>query len=588
MESKPLFIAFIMLMFLAFTQFNQPSKASTITTTKTFTSLNYDGMIYAEASGYTTARDADSGEVIDGGILIAVGQEYDGNYSIYRAFLIFDTANIPDNANITQAIISIHVSLDHSDTDFEIIVQNGQPTYPHIPLQAGDYDRQHYIGNGGSNDTANIGGSGNWLNITLNSDGKSWINKQGNTKLCLRSSRDINGLAPSGSELIYLGASESAGENAPKLIVSYEYEACIYNFYGPYSEETGLKDGSINVTVYPASGAPFNFTLDGNYTLEVENRPLAIKWRVGENCTRSYVPIYDYEDIYIFKPASPYFYYVCEIIDFIGLHDVYLESKVNLNGSSFIVERRHITSGGKANFVFTEFQTYSFTLKSNEGIIELGSRTIPERPSIFSETIKFMVEPTLLSQDYADYSGLTVSATRINSTSIQAIYQDSNGRTSSVTITIYLIQSNNNLKQEYQQTYSSVNSITLNWYDALPEKDYLVEFNVEHADYGSLTWKIPCPAPPSQSTASIWNNLLGWLGDWPINPSNFISAVLIICMVTLGSYKDAHIGLFAGAITAGILIWLGWYSMSWGTLSIIMCLIGMFAMVKGRRRLIER
>ena len=587
MRLKPLppLLILILVMLIAFTQFIHPSKASS-TRTKTFTSINYDGMITAESTSYNTARDASAGVVNDGSLLIAIGQEYDGNYSISRAFLIFDTSIIPDGANITEAVISLYVSYDFSDTDFEVVVQNGQPTYPHIPLEAEDYNRQHYIGDGGSNSTANI--TGDWLNITLNSNGKSWINKQGYTKLCLRSSRDIDGIAPSGYEIIYIVASESSGGNSPILYVKYEFEGCIYTFYGPYSEETGLKCGSINVTVYPSSGAPFNFTLDGNYTLEIENRPLAIKWKLGENYTRVYVPIYDYEDIYIFKPASPYFYYEVEIIDFIGLHDVYLESKVNLNGSSFIAERRQITSGGKANYVFTEFQTYSFTLKSSEGIIELGTRTIPERPSIFSESIKFMVEPTLLSQDYADYSDLTVSAIRINSTTIQAVYQDSNARTASVTITIYQIQSKKNLKQEYQQTYSSANSITLNWHNALPEKDYLVEFQIEHADYGSLNWKIPCPAPPSQPTANIWDNLLGWLGDWPITPSNFVSAVLIICMVTIGSYKDAHVGLFAGAIMAGILIWLGWYSMSWGTLSIIICLIVMFAMAKGRRTLIER
>ena len=50
--------------------------------------------------------------------------------------------------------------------------------------------------------------------ITLNADGRSWINKTGTTKFCIRSSRDIDGNTPSGDEFIQVYMSETSG-NTP-------------------------------------------------------------------------------------------------------------------------------------------------------------------------------------------------------------------------------------------------------------------------------------------------------------------------------------------------------------------------------------
>ena len=82
-----------------------------------------------------------------------------------------------------------------------LIVQNGQPTYPHDPFVVADYDMDHYSGNGGE-----IAGSEiteyEWNNITLNDDGLSWINAGGTTKLVLRSQRDIDGTDPTAYEYV--------------------------------------------------------------------------------------------------------------------------------------------------------------------------------------------------------------------------------------------------------------------------------------------------------------------------------------------------------------------------------------------------
>ena len=61
-----------------------------------------------------------------------------------------DTSAIPDFAIITSATLSLYGSNDYPTTDFDIVIQNGQPTYPHEPLVIGDYYKDYYSNDGGS------------------------------------------------------------------------------------------------------------------------------------------------------------------------------------------------------------------------------------------------------------------------------------------------------------------------------------------------------------------------------------------------------------------------------------------------------
>jgi hypothetical protein len=57
----------------------------------------------------------------------------------------------------------------------------------------------------------------------------SWINKTGTTKLCLRSSRDINGNAPTGNEYVNVYANEQGSGYQPKLVIAYRNQSKIKN-----------------------------------------------------------------------------------------------------------------------------------------------------------------------------------------------------------------------------------------------------------------------------------------------------------------------------------------------------------------------
>lgn len=194
-----------------------------------------DGSIYKINADYDVCHAAVTGDLLNNtDDFVAIGYFYDTVdippmtlvHAIYRGFIFIDTSTIPVGANITSAILYIYKDVDNSfiDTEFDLIIQDGQPIYPHSVLTLGDYNRENYHNNGGSINTAIINDSA-YSPITLNNNGKNWINKGGLTKFCLRSSREIAGLS-SGSQPYYEALaiySFKKGEGyKPKLTITYE------------------------------------------------------------------------------------------------------------------------------------------------------------------------------------------------------------------------------------------------------------------------------------------------------------------------------------------------------------------------------
>jgi len=559
-------------------------KATTITVTKTFTSSAYDGYLKDSGPMYLYVWNDSTGTVRDGDDTIIIGQEI--IWAIYRAFLFFDTSTIPSSATIINATLSLNINYaTPPQTNFTVVIQKNKdtyPEYPHTPLVPEDYNKEYYYGDGGNRSTTTISGNG-WWNITYNPTGLSWINKGGITKVVLRSNQEINGQPPTNLTAITFYSNEKGQDYAPKLYVTYQTEGCKYVFYGPISEGTGLQCGNINVTVYPLTATPFTFNLSGSYTLQLEEQPRSFTWALGSNYTRTYTPISNYEEIYIFIPDSPYFTYTIEIIDFVGLHNVYVESMVSANGSLRVAERKQIPTGGKVSMCLTEFKTYSYTLKANEGTIFLGARETPQRPIWDEVKITFVVTSAMIPVAPTNYEGVSLAVQRVNGTLIQVYYSDERNNTQTVNVTITY-----KTNVEYMQTFTS-QPVLVNWNDALPQYDYLVTVEAMHNDYGTIRWQLPCPATQSPSHVSFnWDTVFGWIGDWPITPSNMISMMVILAAIVLGSFRDASFALFLGLIVAGVLISLGWYSMSWSSLTIILCLIIIFAIIKGKREWFER
>ena len=197
----------------------------------TLYSSSSDGHISASNTNYNTAWTASQGTISDTNTYFNIGQRkasgVPGTYYVYRGFLYFNTGPLQMSAVIDTVTLSLYKYSDSSTTDFLVTVQNGQPTYPDDPLKATDYDKSHYSGNGGQFNTNSF--TTGYNNITLNSTGLGWINQSGWTRLCLRSSRDISGTTPTGSEYIGVYSSEQGSGYQPKLVITYRNQSKIKN-----------------------------------------------------------------------------------------------------------------------------------------------------------------------------------------------------------------------------------------------------------------------------------------------------------------------------------------------------------------------
>ncbi|HVQ01594.1 MAG TPA: PKD domain-containing protein [Candidatus Thermoplasmatota archaeon] len=196
--------------------------------TLTLYSSSSDGRLCNHSTNYLNSWNALTSNGMVDVTHIAIGQSKQTlTYYIYRGFVFFNTSALPSNAIIDNATLGLYKSSDSSATDFLITIQNGQPTYPHDPPQTGDYSKTHYSGNGGTLNTSGFGNGYN--NISLTSDGISWINRTGWTKLCLRSNRDINGTTPMGNEYVTVYATEQGNGYQPKLVIAYRNQSKIKN-----------------------------------------------------------------------------------------------------------------------------------------------------------------------------------------------------------------------------------------------------------------------------------------------------------------------------------------------------------------------
>lgn len=164
----------------------------------------YNGNAIGYGEDYETVHDATDGNTISTNV--TVGQTYDifsFLFTVYRAFLYFDTSVIPKNITITSAKIMFRLRDKFNITSSDsILICNGQPTYPHIPISLADYDISLYSGNGGSISVSSLPANGEYFDINLNSTGLLWINRDGITKLSLMTTNDINSIEPTDYEVV--------------------------------------------------------------------------------------------------------------------------------------------------------------------------------------------------------------------------------------------------------------------------------------------------------------------------------------------------------------------------------------------------
>jgi len=173
------------------------------------TNIHIDDFLAASGSGYGrvdndlyavgawSAANADSMQTnVSYGTVGQMKGDGSPRYTVMRMYPIFDLSAIPAGSTILQAELFFAPSSNSVEKSTDMVLQNGQPTYPHNPAVIGDYDKSNYSGDGGSIELQGKSYQ-TYYSFLLNATGEGWMQVNGITKLCLRSEHDIAGSVPS-------------------------------------------------------------------------------------------------------------------------------------------------------------------------------------------------------------------------------------------------------------------------------------------------------------------------------------------------------------------------------------------------------
>jgi hypothetical protein len=226
MRTKLLYTLIILAMVFSFLI---PFATPAFATTDTYTGDTSDAYWYKANPVYATARNAiQSGYAAQvDATTLKVGQVFeDSVYSIYRGSIIVDTADIPDTATISSAVVKVWGAGSFQSSAYSVVLTDSlsytgtEADYPGIPSIAIDYNLSYY-------DTTTLGyiNSGSWSNsgwntITLNATGIARINKTGMTKFFVRSSHDIGNTVYASQNTVEFYSGNKAGYE-PKIEVTY-------------------------------------------------------------------------------------------------------------------------------------------------------------------------------------------------------------------------------------------------------------------------------------------------------------------------------------------------------------------------------
>ncbi|MFA4873017.1 MAG: RHS repeat-associated core domain-containing protein [Patescibacteria group bacterium] len=160
-----------------------------------------DGYVYYRSS-WDTAHHATSGSLANyssSSLYVRTGRYSTSSYQIDRAFLPFNTEDLPNDATITSAKLKVYVASkknnDNDGDDWITVVQTSQATT--TSLSTGDYDQcgsihtpTEGINSAERKDITSIA-TGQFLTFNLNTTGLSWISKTGATRLGLCEGHDV-------------------------------------------------------------------------------------------------------------------------------------------------------------------------------------------------------------------------------------------------------------------------------------------------------------------------------------------------------------------------------------------------------------
>lgn len=599
--ASKLLIALLVVSFLAVLLPVSPVHASTTTST-VIDSSSSDGRIYnAAASSWLERINGVNGVVDDTGTTITVGPVADTN-ALNRGFPVFNLTSIPIGATITEATLSVYLTAYNfasgSASGTNITLQSGMPTYPHISLNAYDYNKDNYAATSlGTNIATSISGTGYW-NITLNYDGITALNTaiadDELFKPIMRTSYDITGsIIVEGYITFY--SQEQGTDYAPKLYVTYTYGDYLYTFNGVYDENigTGTLFGASNITAYFNDGtSPLTFKVNGTRMYAASTKPQYFYYDIWEYSNTSDTALHrEYwlgadEDsgnytIYGNQQGLENIVFTIRALGGAGLGS-YVTVQRNIDGTLRTVEKRPVDSTGTVVMSLQAYTLYSVSIEGTEPNTSITFGNINTYTTPIILTVSALSFPSTTLQQY---KYLRIWASRPTSTEIMVNYADTNLQT----VSVYYEISDANGTVHYNFTHTGENSFSDIWTSALANTTYYLDATVVQSVFGTTTFK-QILAKDGTTNSPID---LSFLGTWEfsiygvtvsLDSTQIFWALVVLIIFGSFSVLNAYMGVFAGVAAAAIFVGLGWLDIPAGTVALAFAFTVAIAIAVYKRR----
>lgn len=190
-----------------------------------------DGYVVHSNASWATAQGAATGTTaIDSSSSLYAGSSQLSSYQLIRAFCLFDTSGLPDDATDVSGVLSLYAVTktngDNDGDDWINVVQSNPAS--NTGLATADYDQ---CGDAIDNPTEgatriDLGSitTSAYNDWTLNSTGNGWISLTGVTKLGFREGHDCidSAIATSADNELRTRSADQTGTSLdPKLVVTY-------------------------------------------------------------------------------------------------------------------------------------------------------------------------------------------------------------------------------------------------------------------------------------------------------------------------------------------------------------------------------
>ncbi len=195
-----------------------------------YTGSTSDGEVSGASTTYATARSTSTAANILaqymylGQSRVLVSKAY--TYTCYRAFLRFDTSSIGSGSTVTQVNLTLSLTSDNSDTDFDVqIIKQDWSGEVELTDTTGKRETAYDNCLSGTADdstwrnTSGVSANTPYASGNLNN---SWVSLTGNTYYSLISSRDVASTTPTGYEMVVVASQNNTTSGyRPFLTVTY-------------------------------------------------------------------------------------------------------------------------------------------------------------------------------------------------------------------------------------------------------------------------------------------------------------------------------------------------------------------------------